>query len=58
MADSVRASASIPFFVRPFRMTVSPAVTQGHQEIACADGSVLSNHLIDIFDRDDGDQAR
>lgn len=39
-------------------MTVSPAVTQGHQKIACADGSVLSNHLIDIFDRDDGDQAR
>lgn len=58
VADAVRASASIPFFFRPFAMKADPAVTDGHGEILCTDGGMLSNYPIDIFDRDDGQPAR
>ncbi len=58
VADAVRASASIPFFFRPFAMAADPGVTGGHRQILCADGGMLSNYPIDIFDRDDGRPAR
>ncbi|MEO3935346.1 patatin-like phospholipase family protein [Dermatophilaceae bacterium Soc4.6] len=58
VADAVRASASIPFFFRPFRMRVDPAVAGGHPEILCTDGGMLSNFPIDLFDRTDGGQPR
>jgi NTE family protein len=58
IADAVRASASIPFFFRPFHMTADKTVTQGHGEILCTDGGMLSNFPIDIFDRTDGTEAR
>jgi NTE family protein len=58
VADAVRASASIPFFFRPFAMKASPDVTGGHGEILCTDGGMLSNYPIDIFDRDDGEPSR
>ena len=54
VADAVRASASIPFFFRPFHMTADKSVTEGHGEILCTDGGMLSNFPIDIFDRTDG----
>ncbi|TAM67683.1 MAG: hypothetical protein EPN48_13760 [Microbacteriaceae bacterium] len=57
VADAVRASASIPFFFRPFRMKTDPSVVQ-HSVIVCTDGGMLSNYPIDIFDRDDGLPAR
>ena len=58
VADAVRASASIPFFFRPFVMHADPKVTEGHGEILCTDGGMLSNYPVDIFDRDDGRPAR
>jgi NTE family protein len=58
VADAVRSSAGIPFFFRPFQMTANPDVTQGHGEILCTDGGMLSNFPVDIFDRTDGKQAR
>jgi NTE family protein len=46
VADAVRASASIPFFFRPFRMEL------GDRKVAvCTDGGMLSNFPISIFDR-------
>lgn len=53
VADAVRASAGIPFFFRPFQMTANPDVTQGHGEILCTDGGMLSNFPVAIFDRTD-----
>lgn len=58
VADAIRASASIPFFFRPFRMQVDKAVTGGHEEILCTDGGMLSNFPIDIFDRTDAKTSR
>lgn len=58
VADAVRASAGIPFFFRPFRMRASPDVTQGHGEILCTDGGMLSNFPVAIFDRTDGKPPR
>jgi NTE family protein len=58
VADAVRASAGIPFFFRPFHMTADPDVTQGHAEILCTDGGMLSNFPVDVFDRTDGKQPR
>lgn len=58
VADAVRASASIPFFFRPFHMPAAPSVTEGHGEVLCVDGGMLSNYPIDIFDRTDGRPAR
>ncbi|WP_111721035.1 patatin-like phospholipase family protein [Homoserinimonas sp. OAct 916] len=57
VADSVRASASIPFFFEPFTMACDPEVT-GHPKILCTDGGMLSNYPIDIFDRTDGQPER
>ncbi len=57
VADAIRASASIPFFFRPWIMAANPAVT-GHDHIVCADGGLLSNFPMSIFDRDDGRPAR
>jgi NTE family protein len=53
VADAVRASAGIPFFFRPFQMRANPDVTQGHGEILCTDGGMLSNFPVAIFDRTD-----
>jgi NTE family protein len=58
VAGAVRSSAGIPFFFRPFHMKASPAVTQGHGEILCTDGGMLSNFPVAIFDRTDGKQPR
>lgn len=58
VADAVRASASIPFFFRPFRMHADKAITGGHSEILCTDGGMLSNYPIDIFDRTDAKEPR
>jgi len=50
VADAVRASASIPFFFRPWRLPVDPALTDGRSEIVLTDGGMLSNYPIDLFD--------
>ncbi|MFQ4148177.1 patatin-like phospholipase family protein [Arthrobacter sp. LAPM80] len=57
VADAVRASASIPFFFRPWKMHTDPAAT-GHDHIVCADGGLLSNFPMSIFDRTDGKPSR
>ncbi|HEY5224028.1 MAG TPA: patatin-like phospholipase family protein [Microbacteriaceae bacterium] len=57
VADAVRASASIPFFFRPFQIKTDPSIVS-HSVIICTDGGMLSNYPIDIFDRDDGQPAR
>ena len=48
VADAVRASAGVPFFFRPFQMTANPDVTQGHGEILCTDGGMLSGFPVDV----------
>lgn len=50
VADAVRASASIPFFFRPWKLPVDPALTDGRTEIVLTDGGMLSNYPIDLFD--------
>lgn len=50
VADAVRASASIPFFFRPWRLPVDPALTDGRRELVLTDGGMLSNYPIDMFD--------
>lgn len=50
VADAVRASASIPFFFRPWRLPVDPALTGGRTEIVLTDGGMLSNFPIGLFD--------
>jgi NTE family protein len=57
VADAIRASASIPFFFRPWKMPASTSVT-GHDHIVCADGGLLSNFPMAIFDRHDGQPSR
>lgn len=57
VADAIRASASIPFFFRPWTMAANPEVT-GHDHIVCADGGLLSNFPLSIFDRHDGRPPR
>jgi NTE family protein len=50
VADAVRASASIPFFYRPFKLKVP-----GTERVAVlTDGGMLSNYPITIFDRGNG----
>jgi NTE family protein len=52
VADAVRASASIPFFFRPFHQAVAPQDNPGGQpRLVLTDGAMLSNYPIDIFDR-------
>jgi NTE family protein len=53
VADAVRASASIPFFFRPF---VGGGSRQ--KRVLFTDGGMLSNYPIDIFDRTDGQPPR
>src|SRR5262249_8164959 len=50
VADAGRASASIPFFFRPWRLPVDPRLTEGRRELVLTDGGMLSNYPIDIFD--------
>ena len=57
VADAIRASASIPFFFRPWKMQADPTLT-GHDHIVCADGGLLSNFPMAIFDRNDGKESR
>jgi NTE family protein len=54
VADAVRASASIPFFFRPWRLPVDPALTDGRSEIVLTDGGMLSNYPIGLFDDEPG----
>jgi NTE family protein len=51
VADAVRASASIPFFFRPFHLPAAKERTENHGWVLCTDGGMLSNYPIDIFDR-------
>ncbi|WP_207343515.1 patatin-like phospholipase family protein [Arthrobacter sp. E3] len=57
VADAIRASASIPFFFRPWKMTANQEAT-GHSQILCVDGGLLSNFPMGIFDRHDGQGSR
>lgn len=57
VADAIRASASIPFFFRPWTMAAS-ADTTGHDHILCVDGGILSNFPMSIFDRTDDKDSR
>ena len=50
VADAIRASASIPFFFRPWRLPVDPRLTGGRRELVLTDGGMLSNYPIGIFD--------
>jgi NTE family protein len=52
VADAVRASASIPFFFRPWRMPVSPELANGRSEVVLTDGGMLSNYPVGLFDDD------
>ncbi|GAA4710812.1 patatin-like phospholipase family protein [Phytohabitans rumicis] len=50
VADAVRASSSIPFFFRPYRLRLP----RGGKTAICTDGGMLSNYPINIFDRAEG----
>ena len=50
VADAIRASASIPFFFRPWRLPVDPRLTGGRRELVLTDGGMLSNYPIGLFD--------
>jgi len=50
VADAVRASASIPYFFRPWHLPVDPGVAHGHDELVLTDGGMLSNFPVDLFD--------
>lgn len=50
VADAIRASASIPFFFRPWHLPVDPALAHGHSELVLTDGGMLSNYPIALFD--------
>lgn len=52
VADAIRASASIPFFFRPWNIPTDVKTT-GHDHIVCVDGGMLSNFPMSIFDRHD-----
>ncbi|MGN6598691.1 MAG: patatin-like phospholipase family protein [Actinomycetes bacterium] len=52
VAHAVRASAAIPFFFEPVRLTA-----QGSQAVL-VDGGLLSNYPVDLFDRRDGQPPR
>lgn len=57
VADAIRASASIPFFFRPWKIPTD-AKTTGHDHIVCVDGGMLSNFPMSIFDRHDNAPSR
>jgi NTE family protein len=50
VADAIRASASIPFFFRPWRLPVDPRLADGRRELVLTDGGMLSNYPIGLFD--------
>lgn len=52
VADAVRASASIPFFFRPWHLPVRKDLADGHDKLVLTDGGMLSNFPIDLFDED------
>jgi NTE family protein len=52
VADAVRASASIPFFFRPWNLPVRKGIADGHDKVVLTDGGMLSNYPIALFDRD------
>lgn len=52
VADCARASASIPFFFRPWHLPVRPEVADGHNSLVLTDGGMLSNFPIGLFDGD------
>lgn len=57
VADAIRASASVPFFFRPWTMPMKlPGARQKH--IVCSDGGLLSNYPLSLFDRQDGQTPR
>jgi len=55
VADAVRASASIPYFFEPAKLSWAPPSTNTSDLV---DGGMLSDFPIEIFDRDDRDQSR
>lgn len=52
VADAVRASASIPFFFRPWHLPVRKDLADGHDKLVLTDGGMLSNFPIELFDED------
>lgn len=52
VADAVRASASIPFFFRPWHLPVRRDLADGHDKLVLTDGGMLSNFPVDLFDQD------
>jgi NTE family protein len=54
VADAVRASASIPFFFRPWQLQDA----RGGPPSCCTDGGMLSNFPVHMFDRDDNTPPR
>ena len=50
VADAIRASASIPYFFRPWHLPVDPRIAHGHDELVLTDGGMLSNFPVDLFD--------
>jgi NTE family protein len=53
VADAVRASASIPFFFRPWHLPVDRSIAKGHDELVLTDGGMLSNFPVELFDDDE-----
>ncbi len=52
VADAVRASASIPFFFRPWHLPVESKIANGHDQLVLTDGGMLSNFPVELFDDD------
>jgi NTE family protein len=53
VADAVRASASIPFFFRPWHLSVEQSIANGHDQLVLTDGGMLSNFPVELFDDDE-----
>ncbi|WP_209325673.1 patatin-like phospholipase family protein [Brevibacterium renqingii] len=57
VAEAVCASAASPFFFRPRSLPARPS-TAGGASVLGADGGLLSNFPVDVFDRKDSRPAR
>ena len=57
VAEAVCASAASPFFFRPRSLPARPSVAGGDSVLG-ADGGLLSNFPVDVFDRKDSKPAR
>lgn len=57
VAEAVCASAAGPFVFRPRSLPAQPSVAGGASVLA-ADGGLLSNFPVDVFDRKDAEPAR